>query len=53
MGETVVVKKVTMELPEEVVKRLAVGSKKESRIFGLLKGWEIDPQRLKEELREE
>ena len=47
------VRRVTVELPEEVVKRLALVSEGESKIFGLLKGWEIDPQRLKEELREE
>ena len=47
------VRRVTVELPEEVIRRLATGSRRESRIFGLLKGWEIDPQRLKEELREE
>ena len=43
---------VRVEVSGEVLRRLL--SKEEGEeIFGLLKGWKVDPQRLKDELREE
>ncbi len=44
-------KKIKIEVPENLVKEFK--SEKRLSIFGLLKDWRINPQELKDELREE
>ena len=43
---------VRVEVSGEVLRRLLSNEEREE-IFGLLKGWKVDPQKLKDELREE
>ena len=46
-------KKVTIEAPPGSLRELLPSSKRKLSIYGLLREWKIDPQKLKEELREE
>jgi len=43
--------KVRIEIPEELLKEF--NRRRELSIFGLLKDWKINPQKIKDELREE
>ena len=46
-------KKLVIEASPESLRKLLPGEKKELTIYGILRDWKIDPQKLKEELREE
>ena len=46
-------KKLVIEASPESLRKLLPGRKKELSIYGLLRDWNIDPQKFKEELREE
>ena len=45
-------KRILIEVPARNVKDI-LPERKENRLFGILRGWRIDPQKLKDELREE
>ncbi len=46
-------KKLVIEASPENLRRLLPGEKRELTIYGILQDWKIDPQKLKDELREE
>ena len=52
MVDDVKSKRILIEVPARNVKDI-LPERKENRLFGILRGWRIDPQKLKDELREE